>query len=63
MPNNRILTLAFILLVAPPFLVAAWMNQKKLAELRAIPAYNFAGKGDHVPFASLWRLHLDDALG
>ncbi len=44
MPNNRILTLAFILLVAPPFLVAAWMNQKKLAELRAIPAYNLPGK-------------------
>ena len=44
MPNNRILTLALVLLVTPPFLVAAWMNQKKLAELRAIPAYNLPGK-------------------
>lgn len=44
MPNNRILILALVLLVAPPFLVAAWMNQKKLAELRATPAYTLPGK-------------------
>jgi thiol-disulfide isomerase/thioredoxin len=44
MPNNRILTLALVLLVAPPIMVAAWMNQKKLTELRAIPAYSLPGK-------------------